>query len=204
MSKKQFAVVIVYILFFVYLAWWLWMYLVIGEYSELNDYFTDTYGVLALVSAIFGMLVSKKWGFLKSYVGKAIFLISLGLFFQFLGQASYTFLYYVYGIENAYPSFGEIFYLLSIPCYVIAVWFVGKSSGYDLAIRSTKNKIITYAMPAVLMFMSYYVFLNNYDFESSPLLNTFLDFFYPLGQASFLALALMVLVKTSGLLGGII
>jgi hypothetical protein len=150
-----------------------------------------------------GFLIARKWGGLKSAVGLAVFFISAGLFCQFLGQLSYTYLYYINHIENAYPAFGEIFFVASIPMYVLGIYYIAKASGFDISLRSFKEKPLAAIIPIVLVATSYHFLLGGYDGTGAPFINVFLDYFYPLGQALFVSLAIVTFYATNKSLGGI-
>lgn len=203
MSKKAVFTFISYLLFVFYLVWWLWMHFYVEKDSPFHDYYADSYGIIAGIGGLLGFYVSRKWGLLKSFVGKSIIFLSAGLFSQFLGQLSYTILFYIYHIENAYPSFGEIFFLASIPLYALGIWYIGKASGLSISLKSFKNRIGALMFPILMIVMSYFLFLRNYDYAGVPIANILLDFFYPIGEAFFVSLAILTFFMTKDLLGGI-
>ena len=192
------------VLFLFYFIWWLYLKQFVPEpYTALNDYYADTYGIMAGVGGLIGLVVATKYGFLKSYVGKAITFFSLGLISQFLGQLSYTILFYVYDIENAYPAFGEVFFLATIPFYIFGLWFIGKASGVSVSLIGFKNRISAVLLPLAMIGASYSLFLRNYDSQDLPFNIVFLDYVYPIGQAIFFSLALLIFYLTNNILGGV-
>ena len=57
------------VLFLFYFIWWLYLKQFVPEpYTALNDYYADTYGIMAGVGGLIGLVVATKYGFLKSYV----------------------------------------------------------------------------------------------------------------------------------------
>ena len=53
-----------------------------------------------------------------------------------------------------------------------------------------------------MLVFSYFFFLRDYQFDWSKPLTIFLDFGYPLGQATYVSLALLVLIVSIRSLGG--
>lgn len=203
MPNKKLLVTLIVSLFSTFTAWWIWLSLFAGSDDPIRNYFTDTYGTLAGVGGIIGLLISQKWGGLKSYVGRTVSLFSLGILFQFLGQLSYTIEYYFLGIENSYPSFGEVFFLLSIPCYILGVWYIAKASGSAISLKNMKSRLSAVILPLLMMCISYYMFIyGNQDAEASFVANL-LFFIYPLGQAIFVSFAVLAYYLTEGVLGGV-
>ncbi len=168
-----------------------------------QGYFSDTYGVIALFGSILGLVVARSWGYFKSQIGISLTLLSLGLMCQFLGQAGYTFLYYAYGLENAYPAFCEIFFVLSVPLYIFGSYYIAKASGLHASLEKSTNKLIALCTPVLILIFSYFFFLRTYDFSSNPLINTIIEIYYPLGQSLFLSMSLVAFLTTRGYLGGI-
>lgn len=191
----------IFSLFFLYIEYL--NYLTIDT-ETIRNYFTDSYGILALVAGLIGIInVAPKWKYFQSYLGRSILFFSAGLTFQALGHLSYTIEFYLFNLENTYPSFGEIFFFGSIPLYILGVWYISKSSGSIFSLRSKQNKIISLLIPIILIGISYINFLRDYSFEDTPLLTIFLDFAYPIGQAIYLSFALLSYYLTRNFLGGI-
>ncbi len=190
-------------LYLVYVAVWVYIQFYVPEGAALRDHFTDTYGIIAGIGAVAGLLIAKEWGGLKSILGRSLTFFSIGLLFQFLGQVCYAIYFYVYNIENPYPSFGEVFYFGSILIYIYAVWQLAKVSGSGISLKQVKYKILAIGMPIMMMVISYIAFLRNYEIDPESPLVTFLDFGYPLGQAIYVALALVAYFLSRNLLGGI-
>ena len=205
MNKRAAFSTLSILLVLFYVAWWILLQLLAPTHdSVFNDYYADTYGIISGVGGLIGIIVAFRYGLLKSYVGRSISFFSLGLISQFLGQISYTILFYVYGIENAYPAFGEIFFLASIPLYILGLWYIGKSSGVTISLQSFKNRISVVLIPVLMIGISYSLFLRNYDGQDLPFNIVFLDYVYPLGQALFFSLAMLIFYLTNNILVGII
>ena len=204
MTKSKFYNYTISFIYIFYVCWWIFLHVSsLNEGGQFNDYFTDTYGLLAFVGGVIGLAVARRWDFTKSLIGKAIVFLAAGLLSQFLGQLSYTMLFYVYGIENAYPAFGEIFFLATIPFAILGVTNIAKASGFTITANSYKKKAQTVLIPAAMVLVSYLLFLRNYDIAGVPFKFWILDYIYPLGQALFVSLAFLTYITINKILGGI-
>ncbi|OGC38513.1 hypothetical protein A3K42_00755 [candidate division WWE3 bacterium RBG_13_37_7] len=196
--------ILLILVFVLYMLAWLYInFLVADKESMLFNYFTDSYGIIAAIGGIAGFFAAKKWGGIRSVVGRSVVYFSLGLFFQFLGQVSYAIYFYVYHIDNPYPSFGEVFYFGSIPIYIMAVLNLANAAGFKASFKGICNRIFAVLIPLGMMGVSYYLFLKDYVMDPSNMLVIFLDFGYPLGQAIFTALAIMAYLYSRETLGGV-
>ena len=199
--KKNNYLILVGLIYIFFISYWIVIHLLRLEY--LYETFSDTYGVVAFLSGIYGLKLSKSWGYTKSLVGKSIFLFALGLIAQGFGQITYSFYYLVLGVEVPYPSIGDLGYFGSIPLYAFGIWFLGRASGMLHTLKSCKGVLISVFVPLVLLIASYAFFLSGYEISETPLLVIFFDFGYPLGQAIYLSLAVTVYLLSRRVLGGI-
>ena len=201
--EKLFTMRWVFFTFFLlYLVLWVLLNLLIKHDSRLFDYFTDSYGIIAGIGGFLGVFAAKKWGGLGSLIGRSLSLFSIGLLFQFLGQISYAIYFYVFKIDNPYPSFGEIFYFGSIPIYIFAAWLLGSAVGIKHALKSGYNRLYAILIPLLMIGTSYYYFLKDYNFSQNSRIVTFLDFGYPLGEATFMSIAILSYILSRNTLGG--
>lgn len=164
--------------------------------------FPSIYGVMALWGAIWGLSISKKWGFTKSIMGKAILFFSLGLFAQEFGQIVYAYFSFFEHIEIPYPSLGDVGYFGSIPLYIYGVMLLGQASGVHISMKTFASKIQAILIPVVIVAIGYVLFLRGYEFDWSEPVRIFLDFGYPIGQAIYIAIAILTYSLTRGILGG--
>lgn len=67
--------------------------------------------VYALVSAIFGFHVARKYG-LRSLLGIVFFFLALGLLIWCIGEIVWSIYVLIYGIEIPFPSSADIFYII--------------------------------------------------------------------------------------------
>ncbi len=196
----QFAVVI----FLVLTVWWL----ISPSFQQSPDVrffgdFGSIYVIMALLGGIWGIRISEKWGGIKSIMGRATLMFSLGLFAQAFGQLVYAYYSFYKHISVPYPSLGDVGYFGSIPLYIYGVILLGQASGVKLGLRSFKNKIQAVIIPIAMLILSYTLFLQEYEFDWSNPVKIFLDFGYPLTQAIYVSLAMLTYLLSKNVLGGI-
>lgn len=191
------------VIFVFFTLFWLYLHMVIPNDHIYHKLFGAVYGIMALVGGIWGLNVSKKWGGLKSVMGKAIFMFSVGLLAQEFGQLAYSYNDYVLHQEGLYPSWGDLGYFGSIPLYIYGISLLGQASGVKIKLKSLKHKLQAVFIPLVILSVGYFMFLQGYKFNWSKPLTIFLDFGYPFGQAIYISLAILTYSLSTGILGGI-
>ena len=199
-NKTQIAIAV---LFLGYVIWWLSFQRVVEQQGLAVQWFGGTYGVMALIGSIIGCTVARKWGGFKTVLGKALTFFSFGLLAQEAGQLIYT--YYIYGakVQIPYPSWGDAAYFGSVLLYICAAFFLTKAAGAKFSLKDTKYKIIAFLVPAVLLAVSYGIFLFHHAYDFSHPLTVFLDFGYPIGQAIYISIAITAYLLSRKLLGGV-
>ncbi len=184
--------------------WWLYIKPFQPEASvDIKHFWSATYVLISILGAIFGLIISKHWGGHKSVLGKAILCFSVGLFLQSFGQIIYNYYTLFAKIEAPYPSLGDIGYFGSIPAYIYGVLLLGQAAGLKIYSKASGNQIVTVIFPLLMLVFSYFFFLNDYQFDWSQPLTVILDFGYPLGQAMYVSLSLLVLFVSRDFLGGV-
>lgn len=175
----------------------------VGDYF---DYYTDSYGVIAGIGGVLGLSFAHKWGGLKSLVGKSLVALSIGLVFQFLGQLSYAYFRYIYNIEVAYPSFGEIFYFGSIPLYILGTWYISLASGIKVRLAKRSQLLLSLLFVSLIsivsLFISFSLFVSYYDFSDPDIVVILLEIGYPLGQAISISFTILAYILSRNILGG--
>lgn len=184
--------------------WWTYNYFTQDVDAYANELFADTYWVLPLLGGIGGLWAASKWGSLKSVFGRSIFFLAAGLLAQVFGQVVYSVYALLLNVEAPYPSLGDIGFFGSIILYIIALSNLSKATGARFSAVSFGKKIIAIGLPLALLAGSFIVFLRGYEVDWSSPLVVLLDFGYPLGQAIYLSLALLIFFLSRGMLGGII
>lgn len=183
-------------------VWWVMIY-ARGLHEGLeNNMYTLIYPLLSLLGGAIGHIVAQKWGGFKSIFGRAISFFSFGLFAQFFGQAMYAYYIYIQNIEVPYPSLGDVGYFGSVIFYILAVLALGKVIAIHTNLKSVSGKLWAFLIPLVGLIISYLFFLKGYVFDFSQPIKLVLDFGYPLGEALYISIAVLILILSRNVLGG--
>ena len=200
--KNKIAIVVSLILI-VYTVWRLFLGNIDLEIEAWKlHYWGGTYQIVAIIGGIWGIIVAKKWGGYKSRLGRTILAFSFGLLAQSFGQTVYTY-YVIKEIEAVYPSLGDVGYFGSVLFYIYGSLELMRVCYVRLSLKSTYGLIKILTIPALILGASYYVFLKDYQFDFAQPITLFLDIGYPLGQALYVSLVLIILVSSKNILGGI-
>lgn len=190
--------------FIILSLWWVTISIIFkNNHIYANLIWGASYQLMAIMGVVFGLVISKSWGGFKSIMGKTIIFFSLGLLLQVFGQSVFSFYNLILGVEVPYPSLADIGYFFSIPVYVYATILLAKASGAGISLKSISKKIQVVIIPAILLSISYVIFLKGYEFDWSSPLRIFLDFGYPLGQASYISIAFLTFILSKEFLGGL-
>lgn len=202
--KKNWQAKIAFVLFFILSLWWLVGFFNPNAYNTrfYGDY-PSIYGVMALYGALWGIVISRGYGFHKSVMGKAILMFSFGLLAQEAGQIIYAYYSFYQHIAVPYPSLGDVGYFGSIPLYIYGIWLLAKASGVQIKLRSYQNQTLAIIIPIIMLLLAYFFFLQGYTFDWSNPVKILLDFGYPFGQAIYISLAILTYLLSRGILGGI-
>jgi hypothetical protein len=210
-AKNSFAFLTYTFGFYVFLFFlYFWVLLAfirpqLGSYLNVYDYYTYTYGLVALLVSIPGFYASCTYGFTRSILGKSLLLFSLALLFQFFGQLTFAYYSFYLGIDNPYPSLMEVFYFGSLPIYILAIWYLARSTGTLGSVRVFKrNWVPAILIPFIMVCLAYYLFIYGYDYSDTTPLIVFLDFGYPLLQAIQVSLAVVTYLVSAKILGGVL
>lgn len=185
-------------------VWWLSIYARGVSAGSEALLFSIVYPLMSLIGGLYGLWVAKKWGGLKSSLGRSITLFALGLLMQYLGQTVYTYYIFVRSIDVPYPSWGDIGYFGSVLLYLVGALSLIQATYSKFSLATTKDKFWAIIIPFIILNGCIAVFLRGYDFEWSEPLKTFLDFGYPLFEALYISVALGVYLLSRNFLGGII
>ena len=192
----------------------------------------NLYGVLCLgfipvVGGINGLIMAKRWGFLKSAIGKAMVFLSLGLISWGLGTYIFSGVYnFLLNIEVPYPSFADIGYILSLPLWMMGMYQLSRATGAKYGLRSSKGKGVLLIIPVAVTLLSYYLLvvvargisplysatskslLSFFDIGylalgSNGLLKLFFDLAYPIGDVIILTLVTLIYGLSYRYFGGV-
>jgi diguanylate cyclase len=165
------------------------------EYA-LTRYILNGFGLflLPLFGAWLGLDAVKGYS-VKSTLGKATLLISIGIFFYGIGTLIFFYYNVFLNTEIAYPSYADLFFLLFaiIANYGLVLLLISLKPKF-----SFKN-IIKMIIPLLLILpTTYFVFIQSKLGEETELLAKILNVIYPLSDALFLSFAIMILILTLG------
>ncbi len=160
------------------------------------------YQLIAIAGGVIGITIASHWGGMKSTLGRAITVISVGLLLQAFGQSVATY-YVYYNRGGLYPSIADIGFFGSVIAYIYGGISLVSLAGGRVAFKSALGKFLAFIVPAALLAGSYFIFLQGYELDFSNKLKILLDLGYPLGQALYVSMAIVALLLSRNLLGGI-
>ncbi len=201
--KKEKIARLTILIFIILSIWWVFIYLGGTKDAPINHIFGFVYGGFSLWGAILGIGIAKKWGGFKSLIGRALYFLSFGLMLQAFGQYSFWYLNFFLKIEVPYPGIPDIGYFGTIPFYAYSALLIARISGVSFSLKTLFSKLQAVIIPLLMLGIGYFLFLKDYQFESSSPLQIFLDFGYPLGQALYISIAIFTYSLSRSVLGGI-
>ena len=182
-----------------------WLFLTYFSLKNIIDnYFFGLFlAFMPFIGFLFGVHVSKHWGFITSKLGRAIFFISLGQMFWSVGTIIFAYYNIVLQQEVPYPSLADLSYSLLYVFYVLGAYNLAHATG---ARSSSHSKTIKFIIPIIPIL----VFLLVYLLNLRPYLNTIesfsievlLDIVYPLLDSILLSFTLITLILSYRYLGG--
>jgi hypothetical protein len=209
LRQNKAPIIVLLTLFLFFTGWWLVIYINFlhshagGFKGKGTVLLSEVYGLVALFGGIYGLSIAKSWGFLKSYFGKAIILLSLGLLLQEFGQLSYSYLNSVKHVAIPYPSTPDIGFFGTIPAYILAAIYLMKGLNVISIIKKRPFKLILGIIaPLIILGVSYWFLLKGISTQGQSHAAIFFDFAYPIGQAIYVSIALVILLSVTKLLGG--
>ena len=189
----------IFFLFLVILGWRI--ALVFNPSDSLLYWWGVCYQTVALYGAIAGFILASKWGGFKSSMGKTTLIFAFGLLLQSFGQAVSSWFVYTTGTVP-YPSIGDIGFFGSVIFYIIGVFFLAQVSSVHTVFKSILHKAQAIIFPLAMLCLSYFFFLKDYQVDWSDKVKVFLDFGYPLGQAFYVSVAILLIFATRKMWGG--
>ena len=139
----------------------------------------------------------RRWGGLKSAIGKAVFLIGLGIFSWGCGSMIWSYYNFFLGVSVPYPSWADIGFVPSIFFYGLGAIYLVRATGAKITWKNKYAKIFAVAAPVVIFLLSYYVLVIIarggvlISSDGTPV-KIFLDIIYPLGDFISLTLAILL------------
>jgi len=186
---KQRAVQILTLGYFLGIFYWIWIRAA-GLVGTPHNYLWELLflGILPIFGGISGFLISKKWGFLSTALGRAIFFFSAGIFVWSLGILVSNYHDFLLGVEVVYPSVSDLFYVLSIPFLIIGLINLSKAIGGSYKLHALRGKAIFAIIPLFTIAISYYIYvwINGgviFDFTDAGIVEIVLDILYSIQDA---------------------
>lgn len=201
--RSSYLILIALFIFIFFSFWWVLLQLFIDKNNFMYLIFSATYGLVALYGGICGIHTARKWGGFKTQMGKAVYAFSFGLFAQVFGQIVYSYYALFQHIPAPYPSIGDIGFSGTIPFYIWGALLLAESSGIKISIRSFRKKIMALIVPIIMLTTTYILFLQDYKFDWSNLIKTFIDFGNPLGETVYISIAIIIFIFSRNILDGI-
>lgn len=198
--SQNLALYLPLLVFVAYVAWWVG----INHFNwPSRDNYTDSYSLIALTGSISGIIVAKKWGLFKSKFGRAIGFFAIGLFMQFLGQIIYALYFRLGNVELAFPSIGDVPYLLTGIMYLVAIYNLLKVVVYKDSIFKPKIILIASVIATVsLALVMYIAFLHLAIHDDRGAIYSVVNAAYAIIQAFYFLLGLVALMQTKRMAGG--
>ena len=172
-----------------------------------NYLYSFAFSLMPLLGGLFGIYIAKPWGFLKSFIGKAIFYISLGLFTWGAGSMVWSYYNFFQKVAAPYPSLADIGFILSLPFWTIGIVNLSYATGARVNLKHNKRRALLIFIPVIVIIVSYYLLVvvarggiitSSFD----DYLKLFFDLAYPIGDIVILSLALVVFGLSLNFLGG--
>lgn len=188
------------------ILWWIFLQFLNTTDSPLNFWFVFAYGLVPLFGGISGVLISRKWGSIKSAMGRAVLFLSLGLITWGVGECIWSYYILGLGVEIPYPSLADASFILSWPFWSLGVVNLSKATGIRFSLKKTGSKILLVFIPISVAVISYYLLFviargSTIDWNSQ-FLKLFFDLTYPIWDVILLTLVLLVYILSLGFLGG--
>jgi len=171
-------------------------------------YFGILIGVLAITSGIIGLTKSKNWGYLSSYVGKAIIFLSAGLVTWGIGTLMIGYYNIALNQSYPYPSWADLAYIISWPLWFIGMFNLSKATGTRFQVKNWVGKLYAALIVIFASALSYYLLFvvargGVFEINTENYLGLFFDFAYPIGGVVILTTSLLLLGLSANYLGGV-
>ncbi len=198
--SQNLALYLPIVIFLVYIGWWIG----INHFNAPSrDNFTDSYGLIAATGAISGVVVAKKWGLFKSSFGRALGFFAIGLFMQFLGQLIYALYFRLGNVELAFPSVGDIPFLLTGIFYILAIVNLLRVIVYKGSIFKPRTVlVISIALTVGLAWLMWVAFLHLAVHDDRGTIYSLTNAAYPIIQAFYFLLGLIAIMQARRMAGG--
>src|SRR3989344_1029527 len=130
----------------VIVLWWLSLYITQSVNNLSNYLFAFCFGLIPIFGGVFGVVNSNKWGSVKSFLGKGLLFLSLGLITWGIGQVIFSFYNLFLNVEVPYPSVADASFILSWPLWGIGMFYLSKVTGANFGLRTWGGKSVFFAV----------------------------------------------------------
>jgi hypothetical protein len=172
-----------------------------------NNWWQVGMSASALLFGVFGMLTAAKWSWLKSGVGRSVFLMSAAVFMWGVGNSGWT--YYLFrdpNQQNPPAHLLDILYSSAIPLWFVGVIMLSKATGARYGLRSLVGKIFVVAIILIMSIASWYLLVEvargGVSYFKLPFWEQFFDLGYSVGDAINATIAIALFALSWKLLGG--
>lgn len=199
-KSQQIALYLPLVICLGYIIWWL----AINKLNVPNrDNFSDSYSLISLTAGLAGLVAAKKWGLFKSKFGAAIGFFALGLILQFLGHLIYGLYFRVGHVELAFPSVGDIPFLLTGFAYILGVYNLLKIIVFKGSIFKPRIVLIISTFITVIIGWLIYVgFLHLAIHDERGTIYSVVNAAYPLIQVFYFLIGSIALMQAKRMVGG--
>ncbi len=192
--------------FAVMFFWWLFLDMNQLQNTFQNYFFGCIFGLIPLVGGIVGLQNSEDWGGLKSVMGRATALLSLGLLSWSLGSLIWAYYNFFGAIDVPYPSWADVAYIMSWPLWTWGAIELSRATGARFSLRQRGGKLALLTIPVAVIAASYYLLIvvarGGELVTDGGVLKTFFDLAYPIGDVVILSLSLIVFGLSFKYFGG--
>ena len=148
------------------------------------------------MGSLAGFTISKKWGFFKNPVSKAVFFLSLSLLSWALGEFIWAYYNFFLKANVPYPSWADAGFVANYPFWGIGMVYLGQASGAGLGLHKTSRKILLVLIPIIVSLFSWYFMVilargGSITSGGGPL-KVFFDIAYPAGDVILLTMGLLI------------
>ncbi|MBI3250610.1 MAG: hypothetical protein HYZ61_02030 [Candidatus Andersenbacteria bacterium] len=163
-----------------------------------NYFYSFLFGLIPLIAGIVAIFSAKRWGGVKTAIGKAVFFVGLGILFWGAGEMIWSYYNFFLGVPAPYPSVADLGFAPSIFFYGLGAFYLSKVTGAKYGLRSKTAKVFVTIAPFAILAASYYLLVvvargGVLVPEGETPLKIVLDIAYPLGD--FLSLAVAVIIS---------
>lgn len=162
-----------------------------------------SYQSMALLGGLWGLKIAFDWGGEKSVVGRLLIAFGFGLLLQTFGQSVFSVYNLFLQYEIPYPSLADVGFFGSIAFYIYGAVMLASASGVRFSLKTLRSRPCVVAIPVIMILVPYFLFLQGYDFKNAGIIQSVLDFGYPIGQAIYVSAALLTYLLTLKTLGGV-